>query len=126
MPRNFDCGFLSSDAVEKEVDSALANDVFPESTWPNIPTETLQTRRRRRPRLCSGGGGVDGEDIIIPRQSVFLLLAIYIRLHLRRDFFFVFFFTVEFFVSLLFNSSLKYEYEREEFYPKMPPPSFDR
>ena len=110
MPRNFDCGFLSSDAVEKEVDSALANDVFPESTWPNIPTETLQTRRRRRPRLCSGGGGVDGEDIIIPRQSVFLLLAIYIRLHLRRDFCFVlFFFTVEFFVSLLFNSSLKYE-----------------
>ena len=91
MPRNFDCGFLSSDAVEKEVDSALANDVFPESTWPNIPTETLQTRRPRRPRLCSGGGGVDGEDIIIPRQSVFLLLAIYIRLHLRRDFCFVLF-----------------------------------
>ena len=68
MPRNFDCGFLSSDAVEKEVDSALANDVFPESTWPNIPTETLQTRRPRRPRLCSGGGVVDGEDII-PQQS---------------------------------------------------------
>ena len=95
MPRNFACGFLSSDAVEKEVDSALANDVFPESTWPNIPTETLQTRRRRRPRLCSGGGGVDGEDIIIPRQSVFLLLAIYIRLHLR-DFCFVFFLLLSF------------------------------
>jgi len=96
MPRNFACGFLSSDAVEKEVDSALANDVFPESTWPNIPTETLQTRRRRRPRLCSGGGGVDGEDIIIPRQSVFLLLAIYIRLHLLRDFCFVFFLLLSF------------------------------
>ena len=96
MPRNFDCGFLSSDAVEKEVDSALANDVFPESTWPNIPTETLQTRRRRRPRLCSGGGGVDGEDIIIPRQSVFLLRAIYIRVHLRRDFCFVFFLLLSF------------------------------
>ena len=112
MPRNFDCGFLSSDAVEKEVDSALANDVFPESTWPNIPTETLQTRRPRRPRLCSGGGGVDGEDIIIPRQSVFLLLAIYIRLLFTTDILFcfvLFCFTVEFFVSLLFNSSLKYE-----------------
>ena len=37
------------------------------------------------------------------------------------EIFVLFFFTVEFFVSLLFNSSLKYEYEREEFYPKMPP-----
>ena len=76
MPRNFDCGFLSSDAVEKEVDSALANDVFPESTWPNIPTETLQTRRPRRPRLCSGGGGVDGEDIIIPLTVASIVAAL--------------------------------------------------
>ena len=67
----------------KKRSTALANEVFPESTWPNIPTETLQSRPRPPPRLVPAAGGSTAKT---SWQSVFM--AIYIRFY---DFCFVLF-----------------------------------
>jgi hypothetical protein len=37
------CFDLSKAAVESKVDNVLTRDVFPESTWPKIPTFTFKT-----------------------------------------------------------------------------------
>mmetsp|Transcript_8449 Transcript_8449/g.26407 ORF Transcript_8449/g.26407 Transcript_8449/m.26407 type:complete len:373 (+) Transcript_8449:825-1943(+) len=56
MPRAFDSGALSSDAVESVVDSAFTTDVLPLSTWPITPTLRLSGKTGSGLSFFFGGG----------------------------------------------------------------------
>ena len=63
LPRCRDCFDLSSAAVESRVDRVFTKDVFPESTWPRIPTLTLITSSGLGGFLLSFGGAGAGAAV---------------------------------------------------------------
>lgn len=90
IPRSRDCGFLSKAAVDAVLLSALANDVFPLSTWPRTPTLKFRVLMG----LCVESDIVRNEGSFTycewveePDQRVFGAPAIFIWLKLQLSYF---------------------------------------